>query len=85
MHLGWSSMLLALVMVLMSIVAQGQSSIEEEEKFMEKRVPHPSFRSNVRIQHFQQGEMPPGFGHNFAPFMGRFGRVARNRPYLFDY
>ncbi|CAD5209512.1 unnamed protein product [Bursaphelenchus okinawaensis] len=84
MSFSWSGMLLTIVILVLGLMVQGQS-YEEEQRFMEKRVPHPSFRSNVRIQHFQQGEMPPGFGHNFSPFMGRFGRVARNRPYFVDY
>lgn len=53
---------------------------------MDKRIPHPSWRSNVRIQHFQAGEMPVASARRFMSFNGpqRFYRYAR-RPFSVDF
>ncbi|KAI6179138.1 hypothetical protein M3Y98_00578100 [Aphelenchoides besseyi] len=60
---------------------EGASIAVEQEpmEIMEKRVPHPSWRSNVRVSQFQQGAMPPLARYLPLP-TGRqiyFGRYAR--------
>ncbi|KAI6216798.1 hypothetical protein M3Y95_01259100 [Aphelenchoides besseyi] len=48
-------------------------------QIMEKRIPHPSWRSNVRVSQFQQGVMPP-LAQYLPLTSGRqryFGRYAR--------
>ncbi|KAI6196456.1 hypothetical protein M3Y94_01112200 [Aphelenchoides besseyi] len=58
----------------------GSIAVEQEPmEIMEKRIPHPSWRSNVRVSQFQQGVMPP-LAQYLPLTSGRqryFGRYAR--------